>query len=116
MTSQPIITPEAREWAEIFMDAHRAVEDDRELLALAFMELRAAPVRAGLTATQAKVLSFIEGYQAANRSAPSFADIQEAMGLGSKSTVHRLVHSLAERGAISLLHNRGRSIALIGRG
>ena len=115
MTLPDHITPEAYEWAEIFMDAHRGVEDDRELLALAFIALRGRPVKAGLTVQQAAALSFIEDYQAKHQASPSYSEIQLALGYSSKSGVHRLVHSLADRGAISLLRDRSRSIALVGR-
>jgi SOS-response transcriptional repressor LexA len=44
---------------------------------------------------------------------PSFDEIQLALGLASKSNVHRLIHVLAERGAIEIAPNRARSMRVI---
>ena len=44
---------------------------------------------------------------------PSFREIGDALGIVSKSNVHRLVHGLAERGAIHFRPGRVRSIAVV---
>ena len=121
MTLPDHITPEARRWGEEFFAANRG-SDVRELLALAFMalqhksplELPSLPV-VGITRQQAATLKFIRDYQARYGASPSYDDIKKAMGFRSKSSVHRLVHGLADRGAISLLPDQARSIALAGR-
>jgi DNA-binding MarR family transcriptional regulator len=116
MTLPENITPEAYEWAEIFMDAHRGVEDDRELLALAFMELSRTQERAGagLTKKQADAYQFICAYHAANGCPPSYREIGERFGVGL-GRVHDLVNDLVERGCITMMPGRARSIALVGR-
>lgn len=115
------VSPEARRWGEEFFASHRGA-DVRELLALAYMalqhqrhiELPALP-GVGITRQQAATLEFIRDYQARYGASPSYDDIKKAMGFRSKSSVHRLVHGLADRGAISLLPDQARSIALAGR-
>ena len=67
----------------------------------------------GATRRQQEALSFIRDYIADNGgTSPSFEDIRIAMGFKSKSAVHRVVHSLAERGQLVFLRNQARSIAL----
>lgn len=68
----------------------------------------------GLTARQRDALVFIQKYTAENEGiSPSFDDIQTALGLGSKSGVHRIVTALEERGRIRRLPNRARAIEII---
>lgn len=43
---------------------------------------------------------------------PSFDEMKDALGLRSKSGVHRIITALVERGKIVRLPNRARSIAL----
>jgi len=107
------ITPEAYEWAEIFMDAHRGVEDDRELLALAFMDLR--PNSAGLTQKQVAVINFIEGSISKHGFSPTYEEIAEGVGFRHKGRVCTIVDQLEERGLVRRLPHRARSIALVGR-
>lgn len=109
------ITPEAYEWAEIFMDAHRGVEGDRELLALAFMELRPAPAgQFGLTMRQAEILAFLRCHKSPTGQGPTFEEIQIGCGLSSKSVVARAVQGLERRGFVRRMKNAHRSIALVG--
>ena len=43
---------------------------------------------------------------------PSYDELREALGLTSKSGVHRLVHGLAERGHIVINYGKRRSIGM----
>lgn len=70
----------------------------------------------GLTPRQSEALTFIKAFIADSGYAPSFKEIGDALRLSSKSGVHRLVHGLADRGAIRLLPDRNRSIAIIETG
>lgn len=67
----------------------------------------------GLTKRQAQALAFIRSYIEANGYSPTYRDIQTALALRSKSGVHRLVHRLAERGAITHIADRHQSIGLV---
>jgi len=44
---------------------------------------------------------------------PSFAEMAEYMGTGSKSSIHRLVGALEDRGLIHRLNRRARAITLL---
>ncbi len=68
----------------------------------------------GITRKQQRVLSFIQRYIFEHDSSPSYAEIGAAVGIASKSNVHRMVRALAERGAIDFLPGRNRSIRLLG--
>lgn len=72
------------------------------------------PRRSGLTAKQRELLVFIEGYVKQHGFAPTFVEMAAALGVNSKSGVHRLVTALVERGAITRLEYRARAIELIG--
>lgn len=65
-----------------------------------------------LTRKQAELLDFIIGRIDADGIAPSFEEMKEALGLSSKSGVHRLIDALVERGHIRRIPNRARSIEL----
>lgn len=64
------------------------------------------------TPRQKQAYDFIRSFIDKEGYGPSYQEIQEALGLGSKSEVHRLVHGLKERGLIELIPNRARCIAL----
>lgn len=66
----------------------------------------------GLTTRQADVLAFIRRRLGEGIS-PSYQEIQDALGLKSKSGVARLVRGLVDRGRIRQLPYRGRSIELV---
>lgn len=70
-------------------------------------------MKAGLTKRQKEVLGFISAYIVENGVAPTLAEIGVAVGLRSKSSVHRIVVGLVERGAVTYMPNRARSIALL---
>jgi repressor LexA len=44
---------------------------------------------------------------------PSFIEMRDALGLTSKSGIHRLLSALEERGYITRLHNRARAISIV---
>lgn len=66
----------------------------------------------GLTPRQKETLDFIKGYIEARGSSPTYDEIQQAVGLSSKSGVHRLVVGLCERGALWRMKHRHRSLCL----
>ena len=66
-----------------------------------------------LTAKQRDLLHFIKSYQEAHDHAPSFDEMKDAVGLKSKSGIHRLVNALEERGHIRRLANRARAIEIL---
>lgn len=66
-----------------------------------------------LTAKQRELLNFLMKYQAEFDHAPSFEEMKEAIGLKSKSGIHRLVSALEERGHIRRLANRARAIEIV---
>lgn len=70
----------------------------------------------GMTLAQAKALGFLHSYQETHGGAsPSYAEIGKALGLASKSGVHRLMYGLADRGAIRVMPGRARSITIVER-
>jgi SOS-response transcriptional repressor LexA len=62
-----------------------------------------------LTAKQKKLLDYLRSCE----NAPSFDEMREALGLASKSGVHRLVNALEERGYIRRMPERARAIELV---
>lgn len=67
----------------------------------------------GLTKQQAKALDFIKRYMTDHGGVPpSFQEIRIHMGLRSSSGAKRLVDCLVERGAVTHIPHRARSIAL----
>ena len=66
-----------------------------------------------LTQRQHDALTYIQAYMGKNKGrAPSFEQMKEALGLASKSGVHRLLLALEERGHIYRVPNRARCIQL----
>ena len=51
-----------------------------------------------LTGKQHQLLSYLIDYQAEKDITPSFDEMRAAIGLASKSGIHRLVSALEERG------------------
>lgn len=64
------------------------------------------------TRAQARFLAFIRSHIASTGHAPSYDEMKTALGYASKSTVHRVVHALAERGLIRIMPNLARTIQL----
>lgn len=70
----------------------------------------------GLTDKQASLFAFINRYVAENNgTAPNFDQMMSAIGLKSKSGIHRILTALEERGLIRRLANRARAIEIIAR-
>lgn len=66
-----------------------------------------------LTSKQRELLIFLTKYLEDNEVSPSFDEMREAVGLASKSGIHRLVSALEERGYIRRLANRARAIEIL---
>lgn len=72
-----------------------------------------APARAGLTPKQAQVLKFLRTYTSETDGVPpTYREIGAACGLNA-SGVHRVVVALHERGHITRLPGRERSLAVV---
>ncbi len=66
-----------------------------------------------LTRKQRELLKFIQGRLGESGISPSFDEMKEALGLRSKSGVHRLITGLEERGFIRRLAHRARALEVI---
>ena len=66
-----------------------------------------------LTSKQLQLLNFLRKAFKNNKISPSFEEMKIALGLKSKSGIHRLVSALEERGFIKRLHNKARAIKII---
>ncbi len=66
-----------------------------------------------LTGKQHQLLTYLIDYQAEKDITPSFDEMRTAIGLASKSGIHRLVSALEERGYIRKLPNRARAIEIL---
>lgn len=67
----------------------------------------------GLTKAQHRALEFIKDYSARHCIPPSFEEIKEHLELKSKSGVHRIIKALDDRGYITQMKNRARSIRVV---
>ena len=65
----------------------------------------------GLTKKQQELLKFLRKHE--GEVSPSFDEMREALGLASKSGIHRLVVGLEERGYVNRIPNRKRTIRLV---
>lgn len=63
-----------------------------------------------LTVKQHELLVFIQQRLDAGGISPSFEEMKEALGLKSKSGIHRLISALEERGFLRRLPNRARAL------
>ena len=70
-------------------------------------------VTAMLTRKQNELLNYISNHLEQHEVTPSFDEMRNALGLASKSGVHRLVSGLEERGYIRRLANRARAIEIL---
>jgi len=70
----------------------------------------------GLTERQFETLVFINRHINANGTPPSYDQIRGALGLHSKSGVHRYVNALVERGALVTRPYRARAMTITLRG
>lgn len=66
-----------------------------------------------LTKKQHELLTFIERRLAESSVSPSFDEMREALGLRSKSGIHRLISGLEERGFIRRLPHRARALEVL---
>ena len=66
-----------------------------------------------LTRKQKELLDFLTAHAEQNDVPPSFDEMRDALGLASKSGIHRLVSGLEERGHIRRLANRARAIEIV---
>lgn len=66
-----------------------------------------------LTKKQKEALIFLKSEIARTGISPSYDEIKDAIGLASKSGIHRLITALEERGFIRRLPNKARAIEII---
>ncbi len=66
-----------------------------------------------LTRKQHELLTFLAESSHRSEVTPSFDEMREAVGLASKSGIHRLVTALEERGYIRRLPNKARAIEIL---
>jgi len=66
-----------------------------------------------LTRKQSELLTYLSDHMQQQDVPPSFDEMRDALGLASKSGVHRLVSGLEERGYIRRLANRARAIEIL---
>ena len=68
-----------------------------------------------LTKKQLELLRFIDSHMKKRGVSPSFDEMKEALGLKSKSGIHRLITGLEERGFIRRLPHRARALEILRR-
>lgn len=66
-----------------------------------------------LTRKQHELVLYLHRYLAEHGVSPSFEEMKEALGLRSKSGIHRLITGLEERGFIKRLQHRARAIEVL---
>ena len=66
-----------------------------------------------LTRKQSELLTYLSDHMQHHDVPPSFDEMRDALGLASKSGIHRLVSGLEERGYIRRLANRARAIEIL---
>ena len=66
-----------------------------------------------LTKKQYQLLTFIHQTLRGSGISPSYDEMKEALGLKSKSGIHRLITGLEERGAIRRLPHRARALEVL---
>jgi repressor LexA len=68
----------------------------------------------GLTQRQTELLTFISAYSAEHDGVPpSYQEMSDAMGVGSKGRVWEMIKSLEERGHLRRLSGRARAIEVV---
>jgi repressor LexA len=68
-----------------------------------------------LTKKQLELLRYIDSHMKQRGVSPSFDEMKEALGLKSKSGIHRLITGLEERGFIRRLPHRARALEILRR-
>lgn len=66
----------------------------------------------GTTKRQHELLVFIDNYVATRGFSPSYDEMKDALGLASKSGIHRLVKGLEERKLINRLPDLARCVTV----
>jgi repressor LexA len=66
-----------------------------------------------ITRRQKEVLDFLTHFVEKNKYSPSYEEMAAGLGLNSLATVHKHVTNLQDKGLLSRLHNRSRSIDVI---
>lgn len=66
-----------------------------------------------LTKKQHELLLFIDGHLRRTGFSPSFDEMKDALGLRSKSGIHRLISALEERGFLHRRHHRARALEIL---
>lgn len=66
-----------------------------------------------ITPREADLLAFLKSHSVGTGLMPSFREMQDALGLKSKSGVHRLVEGLEQRGRIRRLKHHARAIEIL---
>ena len=74
--------------------------------------IRATAGKQGMTPRQKECLEIIEAYIEEHGASPSFNDLKKAMNV-TQSNIHRIVHGLIDRGRITMIPGRARSIAVL---
>ena len=67
----------------------------------------------GLTNKQYGIYDYIKKYIEQNKYSPSYEEIKKAIQLSSKSGVYCYIKALEERGWLTRIHGKARSIKLI---
>ena len=70
-------------------------------------------MKTALTTKQSELLEFIRSFADRKGHAPSYEQMRQAVGLQSRSGIHRLILGLDERGVIRRLPNRARAIEVV---
>jgi len=70
-------------------------------------------MNAMLTRKQNELLTYLRNHIEQHDVPPSFDEMRNALGLASKSGIHRLISGLEERGYIRRLANRARAIQIL---
>lgn len=63
-----------------------------------------------MTKRQSDAMAFIASFWRENGYSPSYGEIADAIGMKSKSGVHRLIHSLCEQKRIKMRPGKHRSV------
>jgi repressor LexA len=66
-----------------------------------------------LTQKQLNLFNFLKTKLEKSNVSPSYEEMKVALGLNSKSGIHRLIIALEERGFIRRMHNKARAIEII---
>ncbi len=68
-----------------------------------------------VTRRQKEILDFLETFVNRNGYSPSFEEIARGMNLKSLATVHKHITNLEKKGMLDRVHNRSRSIDVLGQ-